>query len=115
MDAAALDRPVPNTVLRSYAGTLPAEPDAVFASLVAQLGTATVHGGSRVAVVQGGWWYRAEYEVLADDEGARIQHELVNVARPLHWLGPVTGRKEIADSPRAFQRLLTAIADDLRL
>ena len=35
MDAAPLDRPATHTVLRSYAGTLPADPDAVFASLVA--------------------------------------------------------------------------------
>ena len=115
MDAAPLDRPEVHTLLRSYAGTLPADPDAVFAALVAQLDSATVDDGSRVAVVQGGWWYRAEYEVLADDEGARIQHELVNVAQPLHWLGPITGRREIAESPRQFQRLLTAIADDLGL
>lgn len=115
MDAAPLDRPATHTVLRSYTGTLPANPDAVFASLVAQLGSATVDDGSRVAVVQGGWWYRAEYEVLDDDEGARIQHELVNVATPLHWLGAITGRREIADSPQAFGRLLTAIADDLGL
>ena len=115
MDAAPLDRPAKHTVLRSYAGALPASPDAVFASLVARLGSATVDDGSRVAIVQGGWWYRAEYEVLADEDGARIQHELVNVADPAHWLGPITGRKEIAQSPHAFQRLLTAIADDLGL
>jgi hypothetical protein len=115
MDAAPLDRPVTHTVLRSYASTLPADPDAVFASLVAHLGSATVDDGSRLAVVQGGWWYRAEYTVLNDDEGARIEHELVNVARPLHWLGPITGRTQIADSPFAFQRLLTSIADDLEL
>lgn len=115
MDAAPLTRPARHTVLRSYAGTLPAEPDAVFASLVAHMTSATIDEGNRVAVVQGGWWYRAEYEVLADDAGARIQHELVNVAEPLHWLGPITGRREIAESPAAFGRLLTAIADDLGL
>jgi len=113
MDAAPLDRPTPATVLRSYATTLGAEPEAVFASLVAHLDGATVDTEGFRAVIQGGWWYRAEYAVLADDDGARIEHELVNVARPLHWAGPITGRAVVADSAGAFQRLVSAVVDDL--
>jgi hypothetical protein len=113
MDAAPLDRPTPATVLRSYATTLGAEPEQVFAALVAHLDGATVDADSLRAVVQGGWWYRAEYVVLADDDGARIEHELVNVAKPLHWAGPITGRAAIADSAGAFQRLVSAVVDDL--
>ena len=115
MSESPLERPVRSTVLRSYASTLPAEPGDVFAALVAQLPEAAVDEARLFAAVQGGWWYRGEYTVLADDEGARIEHEIVNVATPLHWLGPVTGRREIAASPYAFQDLLTAIADDLML
>jgi hypothetical protein len=113
MDAAPLERPAKHTVLRSYASTLPADPDAVFAAIARHLKGASVDVETRRAAVQGGWWYRAEYVVLADEDGSRIEHELVNVAEPLHWLGPITGRREIADSPFAFQRLLTAVVDDL--
>jgi len=111
-----LERPVRSTVVRSYASILPAEPAAVFAVLIAHLPEgAAVDDARQFAAVQGGWWYRSEYAVLADEEGARIEHEIVNVAAPFHWLGPITGRAEIAASPYAFQDLLTAMADDLGL
>jgi hypothetical protein len=118
-DSAPIDRPARATPLRAYAGEIHAEPSAAFATLVRLL-----HAGSGDAavlaepslhfvVVQGGWWYRAEYRVLPSEDGSRIEHELLNVASKAHWAGPIAGRKVLADSPAAFGRLLTELVGEL--
>lgn len=115
-DNVPLDRPVRSTPLRAYAGEIHAEPLAVFAALSDLV--RREHGDVVIAVepsqlflvVQGGWWYRAEYRVMPSDDGARIEHEIVNIASRAHWAGPLAGRKVLADSPAAFGRLLTELA-----
>jgi len=115
MDVTPLTRPERHTLLRSYAAVIDAHPDATFAALVQRLVAANegvrvaVDGEGRYAAVQGGWWYRAEYRVLDDEGGSRIEHELFNVATPLHWAGALTGRAAIADSANAFRELLEAL------
>jgi hypothetical protein len=117
---ALLERPERGTLLRSYAGSVPADPDRVFAALVPRLSPPTPEGGSfahdpvtRELVVQGGWWYRGEWRVLPDPDGSRIEYEIVNVAQPAHWLGPITGRRELKAAPSAFARLLGELHDEL--
>ena len=115
MHVTPLTRPARNTLLRSYAATLDGHPDAVFADLVEKLVAngddvrVAVDGDARFAAVQGGWWYRAEYRVLDDEEGSRIEHELFNVAPSWHWAGALAGRAVIADSATAFRQLLESL------
>lgn len=110
-----LTRPTRNTLLRSYAAALEGHPDAVFAVLVDRLVQSNdgvrvaVDGEARFAAVQGGWWYRAEYRVLAADDGSRVEHELFNVAPRAHWAGALTGRAAIAASATAFRDLLESL------
>ncbi|MFB2556194.1 hypothetical protein [Herbiconiux liangxiaofengii] len=127
--ATGLERPARHTVLRSFAGHLDATPDAVFRALRAELAPAAplVDEPARTLVVQGEWWYRAEYRVrtAAEHAGAAgpagghaatdtlIEHEIVNVAARWHRAAPIAGRAELREAPYAFQRLLTAVQTHL--
>ncbi|NQX12804.1 hypothetical protein HQQ80_14290 [Microbacteriaceae bacterium VKM Ac-2855] len=119
MDAAPLDRPLRNTTLLALAGVVHAEPDAVFAALAAALhptdetGAFTADAATRTIVRQGGWWYRAEWRALPDEAGTRVEHELVNVAKPAHGVGAITGRRVVREAPGAFQQLLTRLVSEL--
>ena len=122
MTNAPLDLPAKHTVLRSFAGHLEAQPTAVYAVLVEKLAAGDESGGhfladpaERFIVVQGDWWYRGEYRVLAeeDGEGTRLEHEILNVAQIAHWAGAITGRSVVAGAPAAFGRLLTEIDAEL--
>ncbi len=118
MQQASLERPAKNTPLLALAGVVHADPDTTYDALAElvtpQEGQASYFlrdAETRTIVVQGGWWYRGEYRVLPHEEGARVEHELVNVAQTAHWAGPITGRSVIADTPSLFQQLLTDLAD----
>lgn len=118
-ESAPLERPSRSTPLRAYAGEIHADPDAVFTALERRLRQSSpdvspaVDSAGRFIAVQGNWWYRAEYRVMASDDGARIEHELLNVAPRLHWAAPLAGRQVLADSPAAFGGLLTELAVEL--
>ena len=110
---APLERPARGTPLRSFAGTVSAAPDAVFAEVLRRVAPASPEGGNlstdpvrRLIVVQGGWWYRGEWRITADGTGSRIEYEIVNVAEPAHWAGPLTGRSVLRAAPAAFSALL---------
>jgi hypothetical protein len=119
MTDAPLDLPAKHTVLRSFAGHLDADPDAVFAVLARLLVPGDEAGGHfladpgwRLVVVQGDWWYRGEYRVLPEDGGgSRIEYEIINVAQKAHWAGALTGRGVMNAAPAAFRRLLDDVAD----
>jgi len=122
MTNAPLDLPAKHTVLRSFAGHLEAEPDAVFELLLEKLAAGDENGGhfladpaERFIVVQGDWWYRGEYRVLPEEDGngTRVEHEILNVAQIAHWAGALTGRSVVAGAPAAFGRLLTEIDAEL--
>ena len=68
---------------------------------------------SSLIIVQGGWWYRAEYRVVAGETGSLIEHTLLNVAERMHWAGPIAGRREIAAAPAVFQALVKALREEL--
>ncbi len=114
-----IERPSRSTALRAYAGEIHAEPDAVFTALEHRLRQSTENAAlavdpeSRFIAVQGNWWYRAEYRVVASENGARIEHEVLNVAPSFHWAGPLAGRRALAESPAAFGALLTGLAAEL--
>ncbi len=117
MQEASLERPAKNTPLLALAGILHADADITFATLADLVtpaeGQVTLFlrdDETRTLILQGGWWYRGEYRVLPDEQGSRVEHELINVAQTAHWAGPITGRSVIADAPAAFQQLLTDLA-----
>lgn len=68
---------------------------------------------SSLIVVQGGWWYRAEYRVVAGESGSIVEHTVLNVAARMHWAGPIAGRREVREAPAVFQRLLKALKAEL--
>jgi hypothetical protein len=77
--------------------TVPVSPDSVLARVVEVV---TAAGGGRVEVdrerrtvaVQGGWWYRGEYQVDATADGTRLTHRVRNVARRGRWAVPLANR-----------------------
>jgi beta-glucanase (GH16 family) len=118
MQEASLERPAKNTPLLALAGVVHADADTTYDALAelvipdeSQASSFVRDDDTRTLVLQGGWWYRGEYRVLPHEEGARVEHELVNVAQTAHWAGPITGRSVIADTPALFQQLLTDLAD----
>ena len=104
-----LDRPIPSTVLRELTGTIPRAPEAIFATLVAAVGPRLMDAAQLLAIVQGDYWYRAEYRVSADAAGSRVDLVLLNVAARPHWLGALTGRAAIRDAGDAFEGLLRSL------
>ncbi|MFJ6674030.1 hypothetical protein ACIQMJ_23210 [Actinosynnema sp. NPDC091369] len=66
--------------------TVAAPPDVVLARVEAAIrdaggGRVEVDRAQRAVAVQGGWWYRGEYEVEATADGTRLTHRVRNVAR----------------------------------
>ena len=114
---APLERPARGTVLREYGDLVPGDPDSVFAAVLDRVRPTSPEGGSlstdparRLIVVQGGWWYRAEYRVTPDPVGSRLGMTIVNVARPAHWAGPITGRAVLRASDQAFEQLIAELS-----
>jgi hypothetical protein len=110
-----LERPAKSTVLleRSVAVSLSA--DTAFDSLAAELkpdpglGDVASDAAKRLFVVQGGRWYRAEYQISEAGSGSMITMTLLNVATRAHWAGAITGWKEIAAAPKEFEQLAKRI------
>lgn len=117
---APLERPARNTPLRSFADTVSAPPDRVFDALVPRVRPDNPEGGSfstdpvrRLLVSQSGWWYRGEWRVLPDPAGSRVEYEIVNVAPTAHWVGPLTGRGMLKQSPATFRSLIAELEREL--
>lgn len=103
MSASPLDRPARHTVLRQFAASIAAPPEAVLAALP----------GTRydsLVVEQGEWWYRAEYRVAPEGAGSRIELTILNVAQSWHWAAPIAGRAELRSAERDFADLVRSIS-----
>lgn len=118
MTDAQLHAPGRRTVLRSFAGHLDADPDAVFARLESALAAGdeaashvTIDRPGRLIVVEGDWWYRGEYLVLPEDSGALVQYEIINAAQVAHRVAGWAAGSVLAAAPAAFGRLLTGIQE----
>lgn len=114
MPAAPTVRPEKSTVLREHQSVIAAPRSAVLAALAAAVdpgpeSSFAVDDAAGLVVVQGGWWYRAEYRVIDDPAGCRVTFTLVNVASPAHWAGPITGRAAIASSARDFGDVISRV------
>lgn len=114
MPSDLLLRPSPSTVLREHQAVVGAEVGAVFRALVEAVDPGPESGfaidePAGLVVVQGGWWYRAEYRIAGDSAGSLIGLVLLNVASPAHWAGPLTGRAAIRSSARDFGDLVERV------
>lgn len=101
-----------------FTGHLGARPNAVFMALVARLNPGpdayfSADPVSSLIIVQGGWWYRAEFRVVPDETGSLVEQTLLNVGQRMHWAGPIVGRKAITAAPADFRRLLRELRDEL--
>lgn len=78
---------------------------------------ARVEGTGNVLIVQGGWWYRGEYEyVPLSSTRTRVTHRVYNVATRLRWGVPLANRLFIglhASTKHAFAGLLERMANDI--
>ncbi|MEU4744971.1 hypothetical protein AB0G02_31530, partial [Actinosynnema sp. NPDC023658] len=105
-------------VLVEVSATVPVPPDAVLARVERVVREA---GGGRIEVdaerrtvsVQGGWWYRGEYEVQAVAGGARLTHRVRNVAPRGAWAVPLANRLFLgyrARAERGFAEFVAGLA-----
>lgn len=72
----------------------------------------TADPAAGLVIVQGGW-YRAEYRVIPDDNGSRIEHMLLNIAETERRLGQLSKRRVIDAAPADFGRLITSLRAEL--
>jgi len=116
MSTAPLQRPPKATPQLMMAGVIHAPCHEVFEAVreaVAPLegqGHLAVDEHRGMIVVQGDWWYRAEYTIVPDIDGSRVELEILNVAQKAHFAGAWTGRSALKAAPGAFQQVLTAVA-----
>lgn len=64
-------------------------------------------------IVQGGSWYRAEYRIVPDDHGSRLEHALLNVSTAREWRGRPSERRLIESAPAEFERLVVSLKAEL--
>ena len=121
MPEASRSRPVSFVVLHTLRGHVRARPAAVFAALDARFRPSDESGSLYFAdpsaffiVSQGGWWYRAEYRVVPDEQGSNVEHVMLNVARTARSLGRFSGRRVVANAPVAFETLLRQLRLELQ-
>ncbi|MCC6270561.1 MAG: hypothetical protein IT190_04740 [Microbacteriaceae bacterium] len=72
----------------------------------------TADSAAGLVIVQGGW-YRAEYRVIPDDNGSRVEHVLLNVAKTERRLGQGSKRRVIDSAPADFDRLIRSLRAEL--
>ncbi len=73
----------------------------------------TADAAAWLVIVQGGWWFRAEYRVIPDDDGSRLEHVLLNIATTGRRLGRIAGRRVIESAPADFDRLVSSLRAEL--
>jgi hypothetical protein len=73
----------------------------------------TADSGAWLVIVQGGWWYRAEYRVVPDDFGSLVEYSLLNVSETGKHLARRISRKVVEAAPADFDRLITSLRAEL--
>ncbi len=121
MPEAPRSRPASFVVLHTLRGHVRARPAAVFAAIDTRFRPSNESGSLYFAdpsafliVSQGGWWYRAEYRVVPDEQGSNVEHVMLNVAKTARSLGRFSGRRVVADAPAAFETLLRQLRLELQ-
>lgn len=120
MPEAPRTRPEKHVVLHSLDAHIRARPRAIFEAIDARLNPGPLAASAYLAdpaafliVAQGGWWYRAEYRIIADESGSHLEHSLINVAQRGEKLAVASGRRIIASAPLAFHDLVKSLRAEL--
>lgn len=71
----------------------------------------TADSAAWLVIVQGGW-YRAEYRIVPDHTGSRVEHTLANVNATKRRLGKA-GERLVNAAPTEFERLMTTLRVEL--
>lgn len=107
-------------MLHEFHAHFTARPRAIFDSLERRFDPGsgaeslfTADSSAWLVIVQGGWWYRAEYRVVPDDSGSTLEHALVNVAETGHRIGRWVSRRVIEAAPAEFERLVSSLRAEL--
>lgn len=102
-------------LLVEVSGVVPAPVAEVFTRLEETLRAQPYNPGferdaeRRFLAQQGGWWYRGEYLVEEDPDGARVTHRVYNVATWSRWAVPLANRFFVGFAGRVgegFDRML---------
>lgn len=79
--------------------------------------TLEVNRERKTAALQGGWWHRGEYEIIAEPGGGtRLRYRIFNVARQPTWLVALSHRLFIGYAARVrngLQRLAADVESEL--
>lgn len=107
-------------VLHELRSHIRARPKPVFDAIAARFDPGegaqsffTADPAAWLVIVQGGWWYRAEYRVIPDDSGSRIEYALLTVAAKERKIGMFIARRIIESAPTEFDRLVTSLRAEL--
>jgi hypothetical protein len=94
--------------------TVPAPPDSVLAQVIDVVrdagGRVEVDHDRRLVAVQGGWWYRGEYQVDPTGDGARLTHRVRNIASRARWAVPLANRLFIGFRAKTEQNFAAFVA-----
>jgi hypothetical protein len=100
-------------VLVEVSADTPVPPDVVLAKVIAMLPGATeVDRDRRFVALQGGWWYRGEYQVTPTPTGSTVVHRVRNVARRGRWAVPLANRMFIGfreQTERGFAEFVSTL------
>lgn len=120
MPEAPRSRPEKHVVLHTLAAHIRARPRAIFEALDSRLNPGAGAVSAYLAdanaffiVAQGGWWYRVEYRVVADDNGSNLEHVVLNVAQRGDKFAQAAGRRVVASAPLAFHDLVKSLRAEL--
>ncbi len=120
MPEAPRERPAHAVVLHESQAHIRARPKPIFDAIAQRFDPGdgarsfyTADSSAWVVIVQGGWWYRAEYQVIPDDSGATVEHALLNVAETGKRIGRWASRKVVETAPADFERLITSLRAEL--
>lgn len=107
-------------VLHDLHSHIRARPRAVFDAIASRFDPGddaqsyfTADAAAWLVIVQGGWWYRAEYRVVPDHTGSRLEHVLLNIGKPGKRLSRAAVRGVIEPAPAEFDRLVTSLRAEL--
>lgn len=120
MAEAPHERPEGSIVLARFESHVAARPQPVFEAVARILNPGDDARSDFLAdprrsliVAQGGWWYRAEYRVVPDDEGSHVEHCLVNTSGRENRFGRPVGHKLVEKAPEEFHRLIARLRQEL--
>lgn len=120
MAEAPRERPDGSVVLARFDAHVAARPRPVFEAIARILNPGDdAHSdfladpGRSLVVAQGGWWYRAEYRVVPDDDGSHVEHCLINTSGRATRFGKPVGHKQLAAAPAEFDTLITRLREEL--